>query len=455
MTETCMTDVEQFLDVVQQSGLLEAEELQSFRARRDLARDARGVATQMVREGILTKYQGNRLLEGKHHGFVVGTYKILQLLIEGKKDAIFLAWHGAMNRHVALKIIKQNQSDCKLTRQRFMREAQITASLNHAHIVKLFDIVEENGLHYLIMEYVEGSTLQQLVDQNGPMPVHQAVEYIRQAALGLNHAHQCSIIHRDIKPSNLILSNKGLVKILDMGHSRFSDDEKMNITEMYNPTAVVGTVDYFAPELAIGEEYTVCCDIYSLGATLFTLIAGRQPFQGTSYQILMSHQIDDVPALADFQPGVSARVQALVNKMMAKNPKSRFQSAQEVIDALTALQVNRSAPKVPKLLPPGSVVPAGTAKNSPASKPRIPVVTTSSKPGMVALNSNPEVMRTAKPTNAPKSKEIIRRASGGGVLPETRPAPKAKQESDGKAIFYATVFIIVAASCGIAYWLFR
>src|SRR5207253_1020974 len=151
-------------------------------------------------------------------------------------------------------------------------------------------------------------------------------------------AHAQGIMHRDIKPSSIILDAKGVIKILDMGHCRFSDEEQMNITKMYDPTRVAGSVEYIAPEQAIGEQYDARCDLYSLGATLFTLITGQAPFHGTSYQILMAHQMDDVPDMKQFQPKVTPALQAFVNKLMAKNPQQRHQTPEEVIQSIQRLQ---------------------------------------------------------------------------------------------------------------------
>ncbi|MFO0811649.1 MAG: serine/threonine-protein kinase [Gemmatales bacterium] len=349
LMDLCLSGVDEFFDVLEKSALVDGETLEAWKLRSDLPDNAKALATMMVREGVITLYQGNRLLQGKFRGFHVGSYKILNMLSEGKTDAVFLAEHDAMDRYVALKVVKQNLSNCKLTQERFNREARITANLNHPHIVRVYDFAEENGLQYLIMEYVEGKTLQQMLNTTGPLSPEQAVEYIRQVSHGLEHAHNQGIIHRDMKPSNIIIDKNGKARILDMGHSRFSDDEKMNITKMYDPNSVVGTVEFISPEQTLGEEYDCRCDVYSLGATLFTLIAGKPPFQGTSYQVLMAHQMDEVPSLKQFNPAVPSALQAIINKMMAKAPAARYQSVGEVIEALEKIQLHRTGVKVPSL----------------------------------------------------------------------------------------------------------
>lgn len=378
--DTCLSGVDEFFEVVEKSELLEPETLEAWKLRSDLPDNAKALATLMVKEGAITLYQGNRLLQGKFRGFNVGPYKILNMLSEGKTDAVFLAEHLAMDRYVALKVVKQNLANDRVTHERFQREARITANLNHPNIVKVYDFAEENGLQYLIMEYVEGKTLQNMLNTTGPLAPEQAVDYVRQVLKGLEHAHNQGIIHRDMKPSNIIVDKSGKARILDMGHSRFSDDEKMNITKMYDPNSVVGTVEYISPEQTMGDQYDHRCDIYSLGVTLYTLIAGTPPFQGSSYQVLMAHQMEEVPSLKAINPAVPSALQAVINKMMAKQPDGRFQSADEVMEALQRISLNRSQVKVPAL--PKGQVPIAKAPSQPPAptrpsmrKPSTPSVT--------------------------------------------------------------------------------
>ena len=349
LAEKTSFSMDEFCDALRRSELVDEAEIRTWRGRGSRGVDARAIAAQMIKAGLLTRFQANRLLEGKSRGFVIGPYRILDLLTEGNKDAIYLAEHRAMNRQVAIKVLKQNVDQSAGNRERFMREARITASLDHPNIVKLFDFVDEKGKQYLVMEYATGKTLKQIVTEQGPLPISQALEFARQIASGLQHAHAQGIIHRDIKPSSMIVDAKGVVKILDMGHCRFSDDQQMNITKMYDPTKVVGSIDYIAPEQAIGEQYDARCDLYSLGATLFTLITGQQPFKGTSYQILMAHQMDDVPDMKKFQPKVTPAIQSLVIKMMAKIPQQRYQTADEILKDIQRMQGTSTRTRVPPL----------------------------------------------------------------------------------------------------------
>ncbi|MFT3881681.1 MAG: serine/threonine-protein kinase [Gemmatales bacterium] len=330
--------VRAFFGSLRKSRLLEEHDILAWQARRSLPDDPQLITRLMIRERALTPFQAEQLLQGNEFNFHVGSYRILDQLGVGNKGTLYLAEHRAMQRQVALKLLHQEKAESRLSLERFYREGRITASLNHPNIVKLYDFVEEGDQPCLMMEYVEGQTLAQMVSTLGQLNYEKAIGFVRQAAAGLKHAHSKGVIHRDIKPSNLMLDKYGCVKILDMGHSRFTDDEEMNVTKMYDPKSVVGTVDFVAPEQALGEQIDSRCDIYSLGATLFTLIAGRPPFIGNAYQMLMAHQVQDPPPVNQFNPACPVAIIPIIAKMMAKNPAARYQSADEVIKALAPWQ---------------------------------------------------------------------------------------------------------------------
>lgn len=327
-----------FFTSLKKSGLLQEHEILAWQARRSLPDDPHMITRLMVRDRALTPFQAEQLLQGSDFIFNVGSYRILDHLGSGNKGNLYLAEHRAMKRQVALKLLNQEKAQSRLSLERFYREGRITASLNHPNIVKLYDFAEEGDQPCLMMEYVEGQTLAQILNTTGQFHYEKAINYIRQAAAGLKHAHSKGVIHRDIKPSNLMLDKFGSIKILDMGHSRFTDSDEMNITKMYDPKSVVGTVDFVAPEQALGEQIDSRSDIYSLGATLFTLIAGRPPFTGSAYQMLMAHQMQDPPPVTQFNVTCPPAVVPVINKMLAKNPAARYQSADEVIKALAPWQ---------------------------------------------------------------------------------------------------------------------
>src|SRR5207302_848949 len=192
------------------------------------------------------------------------------------------------------------------------------AALDHANIVKAHDVAEHDGVHYFVMEYVKGVNLQQYLDQKGPVPWKLAVNYITQACWGLQHAHKKGMVHRDIKPGNLLVDRKGTLKILDLGLARCFANENDNVTGELGDGSVMGSVDYIAPEQALGSESVdIRTDLYSLGVTFFTLVAGKPPFEGSVALKLAQHQVKPPPLLHERCPEVPPELSAVVARMMA------------------------------------------------------------------------------------------------------------------------------------------
>ena len=292
-------------------------------------------ATALVRGGFITRFQAAQLLAGRHKGFRIGPYVILDLLGRGGMGAVYLGEHLDLHRKVAIKVLAPGKGeDQKLAVERFLREARAAAALDHPNIVRIFDVARHNDAPYLVMEYVEGETLQQTLDRDLRVPYEVAVEYVAQAAAGLQHAHEKGFVHRDIKPGNLIRDRFGVVKILDMGLARSASDRD-KLTEKLDEGAVVGTADFIAPEQAINcPNVDSRADIYSLGATLYTLIVGKTPFDGNTTQKLMQHQLKTAPKLAAANAALPPELSDVVAKMLAKKPADRFQTPAEVVAAL-------------------------------------------------------------------------------------------------------------------------
>lgn len=323
------------LDLIRKSGILPPERLRALPDSIELPPEPPKAATELIRRGFITRFQAVQLLAGRHKGFRVGPYVIRDLLGRGGMGAVYLAEHLDLHRKVAIKILTLGRGeDQKLALERFLREARAAAALDHPNIVRIFDVARHNEAPYLVMEYVEGETLQQTLDRDGRIPFEVAAEYVAQAAAGLQHAHERGFIHRDIKPANLIRDRFGTIKILDMGLARsLSDTEKL--TEKLDEGAVVGTADYIAPEQAINcPKVDGRVDIYSLGATLYTLIVGKPPFDGNTTQKLMQHQLKTAPTLRDADAKLPVELSDAVVKMLAKKPAARFQTPAEVIAAL-------------------------------------------------------------------------------------------------------------------------
>src|SRR5262245_5794015 len=241
------------------------------------------LAQMMVRDGLLTHLQAGLLLRGKYKNFVIsGKYLLMEHLGTGGMGSVYLCEHVMMRRRVALKILPTDRVHDLVVLDRFFREARAVAAVDHRNIVRAYDIDRDGDMHFLVLEYVDGSSLQHIVDKFGPMHVDRAVNCVRQAADGLHHAHECGLVHRDIKPGNLLLDRMGTIKILDLGLARFFNDAGP-ISYHDGSGNVIGTADYVAPEQAIdSSNVDIRGDIYSLGVTLYFLLTGRSPYKDGS-----------------------------------------------------------------------------------------------------------------------------------------------------------------------------
>jgi serine/threonine protein kinase len=215
-----------------------------------------------------------------------------------------------------------------------MREARAAAAVNHPNVVRAHDFdIAEKKFYYLIMDFVDGSNLHDLVKKIGPLPPMQAANYISQAAHGLNHILECGLIHRDLKPSNLLLDRTGTIRILDLGLARFTGDDSDNLTRQIQGKSILGTADFLAPEQAIqADRIDIRADIYSLGATLYFLLTGRAPFESQSVpQKLLSHQVRKPDPMTDVPEGLAN----ICMKMLEKKADDRYQTPHDVVDALS------------------------------------------------------------------------------------------------------------------------
>jgi serine/threonine protein kinase len=326
-------DLDEFVRQLLESSLLSADEASTLRATLNAeADDAQSLASKLVRAGKLTEYQARAILHGDTQFLVFGEYVVLDKLDEGGMGVVLKALHRRMDRLVAVKILPPSAVHSPEAVQRFYREAKATAKLSHPHIVATHDAGEHAGVHYLVMEYVEGKDLARLVKERGPLSVEQTLNCVIQAARGLDYAHHHGIIHRDIKPSNLLSDREGTVKILDLGlaHLESVGGQQDQLT---GTGEIMGTVDYMAPEQARDTKHADArADIYSLGVTLWYLLTGRPLFEGeTTVEKLMGHQTQPIPSLQDACPAASAALDAVFARMVAKTPESRYQTMAEVI----------------------------------------------------------------------------------------------------------------------------
>ncbi|MBN2216289.1 MAG: protein kinase [Pirellulales bacterium] len=331
-----ITSPEEFLQVLNKSKLLSPEQLAHAQDTLLLAGDAEALAEILVDEGFLTEWQALRLLAGQTEPFFIGNYVLLDMLGRGGMGSVFLARHTTMKRQVALKIISRKVGKDPASRDRFLSEARAAAALDHPNIVRAFDVDKDRERHYIVMEYVAGVDLNELVREEGPLDFAFAVDCIRQAAEGLAHAHRRNMAHCDIKPSNLLVTETGTVKILDMGMARLLNQNAED-SSGDRDGKILGTVDYMAPEQAMeGPDFDHRADIYSLGCTMYYLLTGRPPFdEGTLTQRIVQHQTQPPPDILLRRPDTPPELARICLRMMAKDPADRFQTADELAKILS------------------------------------------------------------------------------------------------------------------------
>ena len=257
-------------------------------------------------------------------------YEIIKSIGEGGMANVYLAHDIILDRDVAIKVLRGDLSgDDKFVR-RFQREALAASSLSHPNIVEMYDVGEDNGTYYIVMEYINGKTLKQLIKKRGALSLSECVDIMLQLTDGVDHAHASYIIHRDLKPQNIMIEDNGEVKITDFGIAM-----ALNNTQLTQTNSVMGSVHYLPPEQASGKGATVKSDIYSLGIMLFELLTGSLPFKGDNAVEIAFKQIkDDIPSVREINPNIPQSLENIVLRATAKNPKNRYSSAKEMHDDL-------------------------------------------------------------------------------------------------------------------------
>jgi serine/threonine-protein kinase len=293
----------------------------------------------------LTPYQVRLLFSDRWHELRIGHYLVLDRLGEGGVGEVFKAWDTVKGRTVALKVLHQHLADHSAAVRELQRELQAVMHLSHPNIIRTFEANQVGTTHYFAMEYVEGLDLDRYVGRCGPLPIEAACEQVRQAALGLQHAHHMGLVHRDIKPADLFLVNPppsaaststhrvsdSVIKILDWGLARMRPDARgaanpPGVDLSAEKGALIGTADYIAPEQARNPCLVdMRGDIYSLGCTLYFLLTGRPPFGGSSLmQKLLQHQEAERPEVREARPEVPKELAGIVRRMMAREPEERY-----------------------------------------------------------------------------------------------------------------------------------
>ena len=361
--------VETFLEYLRKSELTDENQLNSAlekiraQANNENIGDADWIASELVNAGLITTWHVRQLMKRKYKGFYLRQYRILGHLGTGGMSTVYLAEHTLMQRRVAIKVLPKKRLTNAVYLDRFIREAQAIASLDHPHIVRAYDIDRYEDIHYIVMEYFEGHNLRQLVEKEGPLPYEDAVNYIRQGAEGLMHAHRIGVIHRDVKPENLLANDKGMVKLLDLGLALLDEAVFNQSLSSINEDKILGTADYLAPEQAIdSHKVDARADIYSLGCTLYFCLTGHAPFPfGTIPQRLLAHQKETPPSIFIDRPDAPNDLVDICNKMMAKRSSDRYQSAGEIVQTLSRWLVHHGFAEANDFpAGPGLTLPAGT-----------------------------------------------------------------------------------------------
>lgn len=328
-----------FLDLLEKSHLLTAEEFQAACDEYKLRQlpSAKHVAQRLVNAQLLTMYQAERLLMGRSRGFLIDRYKVLAILGFGGMGRIYVAEDTTTGQEVALKVLTERHEVDASMLERLKLEAKAGLRLNHPNVVRTLELGHTGAVTYVVMEYVKGLTLHEIVMTQGPLPWPQACDVIAQAAEGLHHAHRAGLVHRDVKPANLIVSCDGEARVLDFGLALLEDDEESEFAlAMIFGHDCLGTADYISPEQSLhSHDVDARADIYSLGCSLYFLLTGQVPFPLNSVaEKLVAQRMKLAPPVSTYISDVPPAVVNIIAKMMAKKPEDRYQTAAEVAEAL-------------------------------------------------------------------------------------------------------------------------
>ncbi len=354
--------VEAVCNLLARSGLLTAAQVRGLLPRwrgAGGAGDGAAFCAWLVSGGYLTEYQAGLVLRGKVDHFFFGPYKLLERVGKGRMAGVYKAVH-TLGQAVAIKVLPPSKAADKLLLRRFQREARLAMRLKHPNVVRTFQAGEVDGLHYIVMEYLEGETLEDVIGRRGPLPPPEAVRLVHQALLGLQHVHELGMIHRDVKPGNLMLvggtpesTRKATAKLMDIGLGKALFDEggtSDGSLALTNEGSLLGTPDYMAPEQARDVQAAdIRADIYAAGCTLYHALAGQVPFpESNLVKLLMRHATEAPRPLSQLNPAVPDGLRQIVEWMMAKDPAKRYPTPGR---AAQALQVYLAAGEEPPSRP--------------------------------------------------------------------------------------------------------
>ena len=308
--------LETFLSQLSTSGIFPEEKMKVVVSKKARFADGEAMALHMIRSRLLTKFQAEQILGGRGINLTMGKYQILEKIGAGGMGQVYKAFHSSTERIVAIKVILGKGKIEPEVIKRFEREVKAAARLVHSNIITVFDADQADGKIFMVMEYIDGDDLGEILRKKGQLSVSEVVDYMIQTAKGLKYAHDQGVIHRDIKPSNILVDSSGNVKIVDMGLAKVEnkgDDESLPM--LTEPTAIMGTVDFMSPEQGFSSKNVDArADIYSLGATLFFLLTRKVMFPGdSSFEKLLAHRESPIPSLSNTRDGITELLQITPN----------------------------------------------------------------------------------------------------------------------------------------------
>jgi serine/threonine protein kinase len=334
--------LETFLSQLSSSAIVPEDKLKVVVSKKASFADGEALARDMIKSRLLTKYQAEQILGGKGKSLTMGKYQILEKIGAGGMGQVYKAFHCSTERIVAIKVILGKGRISPEVVKRFEREVKAAAKLVHANIITVFDADQADGRIFMVMEYIKGDDLGELLRKRRQLSVNEVVDYILQAARGLKYAHDQGVIHRDIKPGNILVDSSGNVKIVDMGMAKLeSKADEESISMLTASASIMGTVDFMSPEQGFSSKNVDArADIYSLGATLFFLLTRKVMFPGDSaFEKLLAHRESPIPSLSNSRAGITPDLEIAFTKMVAKKVEDRYASMAEVISALSKIEV--------------------------------------------------------------------------------------------------------------------
>jgi eukaryotic-like serine/threonine-protein kinase len=461
--------VEEYMSLVRNANLVDEKRLDPKMWEVDpeeLPKSPPELADFLVQAGVLTGYQAVQVLKGKLDFFEIGPYRVLERLGHGAGSNVYYCQDRRSRQNVAVKVLTQLKAQDEVALKRFYREARAAARLHHPNIVRVRDVDHDrNDHHFMVMDYVDGASLQDIVQRSGVMEASRAAHYIKQTAEGLQYAHQAGLVHRDVRPGNLLIDRQGNVRILDMGLARFAQEEGDVLTQ----GEILGQPEYLAPEQgADSHNVDIRADIYALGATCYYLLMGEPPYaeEKTLAKKLLAKTQRSPKPIRELRPEVPEELIAVIEKMMAPNRKNRYPTPIAVAEALTPWTEAPIAPpaegEMPTLSPAARAVvapnpaaadtkptPAGSKTTQPMARPQPAAITKAA----ATANGQPA---------APPGKDDKRANAKPAAVEEADEEEEELDEDDmeeeetaptGWSPLYIVICLVLTAGVGVLGWL--